>query len=134
MVYAHRKVEGRYSSTEDKHIKSEMFNIRSYVDSIGIEKNEKVICTRDGSPNQMLYLLNRRGWTDFNNAGNDSLVVVDHITKGAKYLVVYKEIPIWYDILHGFIDTEIGRQDSVFFYRLKSYDQLVSENQKRPPD
>jgi hypothetical protein len=133
VVYAHRKVESRYATTEDKHIKSEMFDIRPFVDSIGIEKTDKVIATHDGSPNQMLYLLNRRGWTDFNNAWNDSLVVVDHITKGAKYLVVYKEIPKWYDILDGFIDKEIGRKDSVFFYRLKSFDQLVTESEKRPP-
>jgi len=134
LIYAHRKVDSRYSSTEDKHIKKEMFDIRPFVDSLGIEKSDKVICTRDGSPNHMLYLLNRRGWTDFNNAGNDSLVVVDHIKNDAKYLIVYKEIPIWYDILHSFIDEEIGRKDSVFFYRLKSYDQLVYENQKRPPN
>jgi len=128
VFYAHGKVKSRYLSTEERHIKKEMFNIRPYLDSIGIKKNDRVICTRDGSLNQMLYFVNRQGWTDFNNRGGDSMVVVDHIKNGAKYLIVHKEIPDGYSILNKFKDEEIGRKDSVFFYRLKSYGQLLLEN------
>ncbi len=128
--YAKNKVNGRYNETPSADIKKEMVGIEGYAEELGIHKSDKVICTCDYSPNHMLYLMNRQGWTDFNNLQGDSLKVVNQIKNGAKYLVVYDQIPEEYYHLLSFINNKIGEKDNVVFFTLKTPEQLEAENNK----
>jgi hypothetical protein len=130
--YAKNKVYSRYNDTPSSDIKKEMVGIEGYAEELGIHKNDKVICTCDYSPNHMLYLMNRQGWTDFNNLQGDSLKVVNQIKNGAKYLVVYKQIPLEYYHLLSFINNKIGEKDNVIFFTLKTPEQLEAEYNKIP--
>ena len=125
--YANSKVYSRYNDTLPIDIKKEMVGIEGYAEQLGILHDDKVICSNDFSPNQMLYLMNRRGWSDFNNSIHDSLKVIHQINNGAKYLIVYDQKPEEYAYLHSFIDSQIGQKEKALFFSLKSIEQLNAD-------
>jgi hypothetical protein len=125
--YAKNKVYSRYNDTPSMDIKKEMVGIESYAEELGIHKSDKVICSYDFSPNHMLYLVNRQGWTDFNNLQGDSLKVVNQIKNGAKYLILYEQKPEEYTYLHSFVERRLGQKGKVLFFSLKSIEQLNAE-------
>lgn len=126
--YARNKVYSRYNDTPSSDIKKEMVGIESYAEKLGIHKRDKVICSYDFSPNHMLYMVNRQGWTDFNNLQGDSLKVVNQIKNGAKYLILYDQKPEEYPYMARFILKQIGEKEKVCFYLLKPIQQLNAVN------
>ena len=124
--YASGKVKRRYIEFSDRQNKVELYDIQNFLDSLKIEKDAKIICTPDLTPNHMLYLLNRQGWSDLYGMNNDSLKVLDHIRHGAKYLFVHHNIPKEnYDLNH-FIDSWLGEKGFLQVYKLKGYEEIVN--------
>jgi len=119
VIYASNKISDRYNEFQESENRVELYDIQGFLDSLHIEKDAKVICTPDPSPNHMLYLLNRQGWSDLYGMNTDSLKISDHIRHGAKYLFVYDSIPDANRALDSFIDEFIGEKGMLRVYKLK---------------
>jgi len=63
--------------------------IGAYLNSIGVAPDDKVLSISDNSPNISLYLMNRKGWTNF-GINEDSAKIQAKIQMGASYLFVYR--------------------------------------------
>ncbi len=119
VIYASDKISDRYNEFPKNENRVELYDIQGFLDSLHIEKDAKIICTPDPSPNHMLYLLNRQGWSDLYGMNTDSLKISDHIRHGAKYLFVYDSIPDANRALDSFTDELIGEKGMVQVYKLK---------------
>lgn len=92
--------------------------IQPYLKSLGITQTDKVISLPDKSINISLYLMNKKGWTNYTIKANEKRMQ-QKIQQGAKYLFVsdstiYNEINI-----DPFVDKKIGQYRNIEIYRLK---------------
>lgn len=128
VIYASNKISDRYNEFPENENRVELYNIQGFLDSLHIEKDARIICTPDPSPNHMLYLLNRQGWSDLYGMNSDSLKILDHIKHGAKYLFVHHNIPKENYELNHFIDGWMGEKGFLQVYRLKRYEEIIIKN------
>ena len=119
VIYASNKISDRYNEFPEIENRVELYKIQGFLDSLHIEKDAKIICTPDPSPNHMLYLLNRQGWSDLYGMNSDGLKIANHIRQGAKYLFVYEGIPEENQELNYFIDELISKKGRLRIYKLK---------------
>jgi hypothetical protein len=91
--------------------------IEPYLESIGIEPDDTVICASDHSINISLYLMNRKGWTRFNLHDRASLVD-SKIRDGARYLVTYENESASPDWLAPFKADKIGQYHNISIHRM----------------
>ncbi len=120
--FARRRIDARYNpqgwQNRDytEYIKP-FGEIAQYLQSIGINKNDKVISLSDNSINISLYLMNLKGWTNFDISG-DSIKIKDKINLGAKYLFIYKRETYNEQGIQQFLNNKIGSFKNVDIYRL----------------
>lgn len=91
-------------------------NLQPYLRSIGIQKTDKIISIPDRSPNISLYFLQQKGWSECYT--NEDRNIKHFIEKGAKYLIVNKEIdrkPEWYA---PYLNQQIGAFEGFKIYKL----------------
>ncbi len=69
------------------HISRSLEGIDSYLDSLGVSREAKVISYPDQSYNSSLYFIDRSGWTGMNHLSVTD-EVLDKVNKGARYLVL----------------------------------------------
>lgn len=93
----------------------------------GIGRNKKVLSIPDGSINITLFLMNRKGYSDFwmmSNPKNHALVGKDRVKKtiewGAEYLVVNDTTALANHPAKSFIEDTIGMHRNVMVYRLRT--------------
>jgi len=91
--------------------------MRTYIRTIGIEADDKVISLPDASFNASLYLLNQRGWTNF-SLYSDSEDIEYLIEKGAKYLFVLDEKTLSHSFLEPFTQDQIGVFQGIRIFKL----------------
>lgn len=93
---------------------------RAFLDS-KVPQEEKVISIPDGTPNSSLYVLNRKGWSNygFPSSTVDSVTMVDFINKGAAYLITTEETEADAKVLQPFKKKEVGTYKNVRIYSLK---------------
>jgi len=120
--FARRRIEGRYSP-EGWQNKNYIENIQSfkeissYLRSIGIKKDDRVISLSDNSINISLYLMNQKGWTNFGISA-DSIKIRDKINHGAKYLFIYNKEIYKEQSIQSFIGNKIGEFKNIDIYAL----------------
>ena len=90
--YGKKYIDNHYSPSNGdiellpKVFQQNKFELRQYLDSLGISYPEKIISIPDFSPNQTLLYLNLTGWTDY--LGKiDRNKLQDFINLGANYLL-----------------------------------------------
>ena len=120
--FARRRIEGRYDSASYLNKNRSEFtyafeNISPYLRSIGIKKGDKVISFPDGSPTITLYLMNQKGWTNY-NLPMDSMMIREKISKGAKYLFIYDKKLYHNPNLQPFLKDKVGSYLVVDIFRL----------------
>lgn len=120
--FARRRIEGRYNPdgwinayyTETiKHLRT----LPPYLDTIGIQQSDKVICLPDESINISLYLMKRKGWTNY-NIHNDSANINDKIKMGAKYLMIYDKEIMKNPEIKPFTKNKIGQYKMIEIFKL----------------
>ena len=87
------------------------------LDEMGIAKNDLVISLSDDSFNTTLYLLERKGWTNFSQYST-SEEIKNLINKGAKYLFIADTIKSKKEFLSPFLNERIGDFKDVVVYKL----------------
>ena len=126
------RIEERYSEhfwmNENRTKHTYVFeNLAPYLDSIGIKKDDKVLCVPDLSINITLYLIDQHGWTSFGNTLSDSLKISDRINMGAKYLIYYDETEKLLENFEPFLGAQIGQLDHVRIFELFPSDEKTIE-------
>ena len=89
--FARRRIEDRYKPERWENISymthmKTFSEIAPYLDSLGIKREDRVICLDDPTINISLYFMGRKGWTRFNTK-EDPEQINRHIRHGAKYLI-----------------------------------------------
>lgn len=111
--------ENPYMSHASKNM--EMFDIRTYLRSLGIEREDKTYCTPDRSVNISLYLMDQKGFTDFDSIGRWPIEkrIAFMKTLDAEYLVMgtrepYKDV----ENLDELLGEKIGQTGTTEIFRL----------------
>jgi len=128
VIYAESRMSDRFDNIYTAHKRQDLFEIQPYLDSLGIQKNDKVIVTPDVTPNLTLYLINRQGWSDlyYMNASKEN--IASHIRNGAKYAIFYTDkVYGQHDLIYPFLNEKIGMRGKVQIYSLKSSDQISNK-------
>lgn len=89
------------------------------LDSMGIGKNVKVISIPDRSINSSLYLMNRKGYTEYGSRFETKEHFYKRIYQGAKYLIISDTTIVDREVLQPFIGNKIMEYRNVFIYDLK---------------
>lgn len=94
--------------------------LQTYINSLGIRPNDKVISLPDASPNTSLYLMNLRGHTDFGFQGPYDAARIDSLMAlGVHYLVIADAALLRDPALTPLLHRPLGAfENSIFFYRL----------------
>lgn len=90
--------------------------VTPYLDSLGIEKDDKVISLPDPSINISLYLMNRKGWTGYTARDGENLR--KSIEKGAEYLIINDESFLEKPHIKPYVTNKIGEYKNLLIYRL----------------
>lgn len=105
--------------------------MRPYIRSIGIKKEDKIISFPDKSLNTSLYLLNQKGWTNFISYDKEGIEKL--IDKGAKYLFISDEKLLNEEYLTPFLSDQIGTFKDIKVYMLSkksSQNETLTTNKK----
>jgi hypothetical protein len=92
--------------------------MRPYIREIGIMEEDKVICIPDASFNISLYMLNQKGWTNFNNYSTTE-EIDNLINKGAKYLFISNPDFLNKEFLSPYLKEQIGEFKGVNIFKLQ---------------
>lgn len=94
-------------------------NIKPYLRSLGIKREDKVISFNDGSFNITLYLMDQKGWGSFGNNFTDSSGIATKINLGAKYLIAFDTAIYNKEYIQPFIKKKIGSYNNIDIFDLQ---------------
>jgi hypothetical protein len=98
--------------------------IKPYLRSIGIAKNDKVICMADGSINISLYLMDQKGYTKYGYARFSDKERIDFaINQGCKYLILSDENLKQSAGIEAYLTDKIGQYQNINIYSLANIKQ-----------
>jgi hypothetical protein len=120
--FATRRLHDRYNINgwqNENYIKNvRVFEeISPYLETIGVARDDKVISLSDNSINITLYLMNRKGWTNYGISG-DCAKIREKIGLGAKFIIVYNQQTFENPAIQEFLYNEIGVYKTVHIYKL----------------
>jgi hypothetical protein len=111
---------GRYRGWQNDYtFYKDVHTITPFLRSLGITRNDKVICMPDMSPNYTLYLMNQPGWTNFYGPENDEKMD-QLLKKGAKYLILVGDEIFNKPYLGTCLYHPIGKYGNVSIFKLDS--------------
>jgi 4-amino-4-deoxy-L-arabinose transferase-like glycosyltransferase len=119
--FARRRMNDRYSPSEwqnrtYKTLLEPYTEIEPYLASIGIKKDDKVICLSDNSINISLYLMNRKGWTNYGINGNENKIQ-EKIKLGARYLFIHDAASFRNTVVLKYVKNKVGTFKNIHIYR-----------------
>lgn len=120
--FAKDQLVNRYSSVgwqnENYIVNIQPFeDINTYLQSLGIKNDDKVISLSDNSINISLYFMNKKGWTNY-GINLDSLKIEKAVSLGAKYLFIYGKEVYKEPGIQPFIKNKIGEFKNIDIYSL----------------
>jgi len=97
--------------------------LQYFIKDLGIQYSNKVISAPDLSPNNTLYYLNLRGWTEyFMGSSLNSLVMEYFISSGAEYLIINDAKYLDFEELKPFYKYPMGAfENSIFVFDIRPY-------------
>lgn len=90
--------------------------MQPYLKEVGVQEEDLVISLPDPTFNETLYLMDRRGWTNFKNLSSKE--EIDYlISKGAKYLIIEDS---YLNAAHvqPFLDKKVGTYHHIHIFSL----------------
>lgn len=103
----------------ETHVSRDLFDIESQLELAGVQQNDLVISVPDYSPNMSLYLMNRKGVTNFNKIHFAQDSVKKYINLNYKYIVVNRPEELQQDYLRPFLGEKILEKGEVSVFRTK---------------
>lgn len=97
--------------------------LQDYLDELGVLPSDKVVSAPDLSPNNTLYYLNLRGWTEYFMGGPlNPLVMEFFLSAGAQYLIISDESYLKKEELKPFLKYPLGVfENSIFVFDIRPY-------------
>lgn len=115
-IYNRYHVEWMNQHIEQTNTLAEM---SPYLSSIGVDPSDKVLVLGDRSINISLYLIDRRGYTNF---GLGKVISADKMkaleTSGVQYMIVLDTTELHQSWLQPYIKDKIGQYKKVAIYKL----------------
>jgi hypothetical protein len=121
MNFTERRIKARYHADSPlneafvDHLEA-LQNIRPFFEEKGIRESDPVIFLNDNSINISLYLMNQKGWTNY-NVLNDPMRMEEYKQMGAKYLMVYDEEN--FPEFEPYFKNAVGRFETINVYQLQ---------------
>ena len=130
MIYANHKLYGRYNGWQnDFPDYKALTTIKPFLRENGIKQKDKIICMPDNSPNYSLYLVNRKGWTDF-GVSSDRDGILYPLSHGAKFLIIMKSELFNREYIFPFLKKKIGEYENFLIYKINYNNKNeIAENQ-----
>jgi len=121
--FANRRIFERYdlqglSNHDHREIFQAFAEIGPTLKDLNIGPDAKVLSLSDYSINITLYLMNRKGWTDYGISLNPNRIR-DKIAMGARYLFIASPETYTQETIAPFIHNKIGSYKNVDIYQLK---------------
>ena len=91
--------------------------MKPYIKTIGIEKEDRVICIPDQSFNATLYMLDQKGWTNFKDYSKTE-EIEELIQKGAKYLFIGNPEYLEKEFLAPYLTNQVGEFKGIKVFKL----------------
>jgi len=107
----------RYVNWDSRANHWSFYYARDYIKTIGINKEDKIICLPDPSFSVSLMLIDQKGWTNYLNYSKSEDIEF-LIQKGAKYLILSKTEVLDQDFIQPFITNPIGSFKNLLFFKL----------------
>ncbi|MCF6242622.1 MAG: glycosyltransferase family 39 protein [Bacteroidales bacterium] len=123
IAHCKKIIELRYTGWPNKyHLKvtKSLETITPYLRSIGISYKDTVLFIQDPSLNISLYLMEQKGYTNFESKLKDSTFIREKIKSGAKYLLVNDSNYIKADYLKPFLVNKVGAYKNVTIYKINN--------------
>ena len=112
-------LEDRFEHPEHNHYNERGYpELESYLDEIGLGKDEVVISIPDVSPNVTLYLMNRFGWTNLYHNPLTTDMIDYFISEGARYLMVGDSAMLKESYLMPYTADLKGRYRDICIFKL----------------
>jgi len=120
--YSRIRITGRYNPNGWENVnyinKIKLFqSIQPYLKSLGIKEEDRVISLSDFSGNITLYLMDRKGWTNY-DINSKSERIADRIEMGAKYLITYDDNLKSDSKFKRYFRNKIGQFEHIEIYKL----------------
>lgn len=103
----------------ETHVSRDLFDIEPQLELAGVLKNDLVISVPDYSPNMSLYLMNRKGVTNFNKLHLSQDSVKKYLNLNYKYIVVNRSEELEQDYLIPFLGEKILQKGEVAVFKAK---------------
>lgn len=104
----------------NSHVSRQLYNISEALDKAGITELHKVISVPDYSPNMSLYLMNRKGVTNFNQVHVSPEIFESYIEQGFEYLIVNNPEELQQPYLAPYIKQLVFSQGDIRGFKLTS--------------
>ncbi len=119
--HARDKMRARFGDFYNYHYLTyyqDLTGLDSEMIDLGIKKDDLIISIPDDSPNITLYLLHRRGWSNYGNKNKSLEDIQKHIKKGAKYLIINDPQLLQVNYIQPFLKDPLLRKGKVSIYKL----------------
>lgn len=121
MKYAKGTLDTLYHhGAQHYRVTDESFNqtkFRAFVDSIGIKKTDRVICMPDKTPNALLSIVARQGWSEYNFNRTDTTAINNLINAGAQYLIIQNPFILSEPALANYTGNYVAHYDNFYVYK-----------------
>jgi hypothetical protein len=120
------RFEGWMNEWYNKNLKA-LYDLSPRLETLGIPKDAKIISIPDPSINASLYILDRKGFSDFDSDFNMPGMMADRISKGAGFLVINDMAGTRNELLKPYLEYKIYRSGNVAIYDLRPYSMSPSK-------
>ena len=124
MIYCQKIMKARYEGWPVETYKNHMQavgELEPVLLSLGINPDDKVISIPDQSINLSLYLMNRKGFCNYNSNFELPGVMEDRVAKGAKYLIINDTLIMDEPWLKPYLDYPLKSYRNVRVFDLRPY-------------
>lgn len=119
-VYARKQMKARYYGWENSEYLgslADVYTVKPYLDTIGMPEDAKVVSIPDYTPNLTLYLIHRKGWTNYITSDNRNLIKIG-MKNGADYLLISNPNLLIDTTITPYLTNKIGQHGTVSVFKL----------------
>lgn len=123
-INSRKAMKDRYSGWMNEWYSNNLeavYKTGTMIDSLDIPDDAIIISIPDPSINSTLYMLNRRGFTDFGSDFSQPGMIDDRISRGADYLVLNDSSLVNAPLISPYTGLKIFGYRNVGIYDLRSY-------------
>ncbi|MEZ4824825.1 MAG: glycosyltransferase family 39 protein [Bacteroidia bacterium] len=122
VYYAKMEMQSRYYGNQKNYRTNEAFyepEFQTFLDSVGVTKDKKVVAIPHIEPNYVLYLMDRKGWVG--NQYKDYTETMGFVNwRGADFMIISDTTLFHEPRLQPFMKDTVGNYRDVYVFRLKN--------------